>query len=503
MTGFSVDTMEFLQTVNQLERRFEEVTSPGALRKAMAEPESYDPVDHRLYVLAHDVFADTGWAMTIMVAAASFDGALVGQCKEFIQGCSSVVRTYGINVWLYGLVNGSTVAMFTGEPSENTPIYIQTLHRSELVKRCRLKGPKRFGSKRNQQKVIREHCRQMHKLAAYTLMRWSDGSNPYIDAALMLLHEPAIGMCMLREDPKVLEMGAALDMNFRRVVAALAKLQVRADEEFARELSGGLENVSESVSKDALNAGSKIASAAVSKAAPKSGLKTGQETAQDDTRDDTQETVPDHADYYKDPAYAQASVRYLYDARHAIAGYRELWDRTTSDAAKVLVAIEQGEEGREKYDAGTAADDDSVWHNVVHLREVSRSLLGADNACELIEGFNERDVARFDEGVALLESMAEIVEMEGLPMLPIVMLDEQDGYVGKQSGGSAKSADDKRRKVSEIGEFLAGIVLARFPRGDVAKQCTLALLDGEIVQYAKALRPMLRDDIEEMASALV
>jgi hypothetical protein len=498
--------MEFLQTVNQLERRFEEVTSPGALRKAMAEPETYDPVDHRLYVLAHDVFADTGWAMTIMVAAASFDGALVGQCKEFIQGCSSVVRTYGINVWLYGLVNGSTVAMFTGEPSENTPIYIQTIHRSELTKRCRLKGPKRFGSKRNQQKVIREHCRQMHKLAAYTLMRWSDGSDPYIDAALMLLHEPAIGMCMLREDPKVLEMGAAPDMNFRRVVAALAELQVRADEEFARELSGGSENVSESGSESgsrtALNAGLEVVSAAASKAAPKSGLKTGQETAQDDTRDDTQETVPDHADYYKDPAYAQASVRYLYDARHAIAGYRELWDRTTSDAAKVLVAIEQGEGDGEKYDAGAAADD-SVWHNVVHLREVSRSLLGADNACELIEGFNERDVARFDEGVALLESMAEIVEMEGLPMLPIVMLDEQDGYVGKQSGGSAKSADDKRRKVSEIGEFLAGIVLARFPRGDVAKQCTLALLDGEIVQYAKALRPMLRDEIEEVASALV
>lgn len=477
MTGYSVDAMEFLQTVNQLERRFEEVTSPGALRKAMAEPESYDPVDHRLYVLAHDVFADTGWAMTILMAAASFDGALVGQCKEFIQGCSSVVRMHGINVWLYGLVNGSTVAMFTGEPSENTPMCIQTLHRSELVKRCRLKGPKRFGAKRNQQKVIREHCRQMHKLAAYALMRWGDGSDPCIDTALMLLHEPAIGMCMLHEDPKVLKVGAAPDMNFRRVVAALAELRARADEEFVRESSAGLES------------GAKAVLEVVSKARPKAGLKTEQETA------------PDHADYYKDPAYAQASARYLYDARHLISGYRELWDRTTPDAAKVLVAIEQGEEGGEKYDAGAASDDDSVWHNVVHLREVSWSLLGADNACELIEGFNERDVARFDQGVALLESMAEIVEMEGLPMLPIVMLDEQGGYMGKQPGGSAKSADGTRRKASEIGEFLAGIVLARFPRGDVAKQCALALLDGEIVQYAKALRPMLRDDIEEVASA--
>jgi hypothetical protein len=489
--------MEFLQTVNQLERRFEEVTSPGALRKAMAEPESYDPVDHRLYVLAHDVFADTGWAMTIMMAAASFDGALVGQCKEFIQGCSSVVRMYGINVWLYGLVNGSTVAMFTGEPSENTPMCIQTLHRSELVKRCRLKGPKRFGSKRNQQKVIREHCRQMHKLAAYTLMRWGDGGEPCTDTALMLLHEPAIGMCMLREDPKVLQVGAAPDMNFWRVVVALAELRARADEEFARASSAGLENMSGNrakvASKDALNAGLEVAS----KARPKAGLKAEWETAQETIQDDTQETAPDHADYYKDPAYAQSSARYLYDARRLIAGYRELWDRTTPDAAKVLVTIEQGEENS----AGAASDDDSVWHNVVHLREVSRSLLGANNACELIEGFNERDVARFDQGVALLESMAEIVEMEGLPMLPIVMLDEQDGYVGKQPGGSAESADGTRRKASEIGEFLAGIVLARFPRGDVAKQCTLALLDGEVVQYAKALRPMLRDDIEEVALA--
>ena len=58
-TSFSMDTIGFLQAINKLERRFEELVSPETMRKVC---EDYDrdgtptPWDHRLYALARDVF---------------------------------------------------------------------------------------------------------------------------------------------------------------------------------------------------------------------------------------------------------------------------------------------------------------------------------------------------------------------------------------------------------------------------------------------------------------
>ena len=63
-TSFSMDTIGFLQAINKLERRFEELVSPETMRKVC---EDYDrdgtptPWDHRLYALARDVFACGSW----------------------------------------------------------------------------------------------------------------------------------------------------------------------------------------------------------------------------------------------------------------------------------------------------------------------------------------------------------------------------------------------------------------------------------------------------------
>ena len=63
-TSFSMDTIGFLQAINKLERRFEELVSPETMRKVC---EDYDrdgtptPWDHRLYELARDVFACGSW----------------------------------------------------------------------------------------------------------------------------------------------------------------------------------------------------------------------------------------------------------------------------------------------------------------------------------------------------------------------------------------------------------------------------------------------------------
>ena len=60
MAILAMDTVGFLQSVNRLERRFGELTSPEAMREACAHPERRDPLDHRLFVLP----------MTYTVAAA-------------------------------------------------------------------------------------------------------------------------------------------------------------------------------------------------------------------------------------------------------------------------------------------------------------------------------------------------------------------------------------------------------------------------------------------------
>lgn len=71
-TSFSMDTIGFLQAINKLERRFEELVSPETMRKVC---EDYDrdgtptPWDHRLYALARDVFACGSWTTNLCAAA--------------------------------------------------------------------------------------------------------------------------------------------------------------------------------------------------------------------------------------------------------------------------------------------------------------------------------------------------------------------------------------------------------------------------------------------------
>ena len=100
MAILAMDTVGFLQSVNRLERRFGELTSPEAMREACAHPERRDPLDHRWFVLADDVYGCGGWTTTICAAASSLMGDLITECRRFMKGTASVVRKYGMTVWL-------------------------------------------------------------------------------------------------------------------------------------------------------------------------------------------------------------------------------------------------------------------------------------------------------------------------------------------------------------------------------------------------------------------
>ena len=236
-TSFSMDTIGFLQAINKLERRFEELVSPETMRKVC---EDYDrdgtPTtwDHRLYALARDVFACGSWTTNLCAAAMSFNGRLVGECRRFLHGCSETVRKYGISVWLYELLNDSTLALFRDDPSDYMPSLIRMTTVEELMRRPR--GRKRFGNRKQRGLAMEEHSTQMHRLAAYTLLNWGADERRSLDIARMLLLYPGIGMCMLREDGDVLRFGAAPDMRYRRVVDYLHERRAQADAEY--ELQG-------------------------------------------------------------------------------------------------------------------------------------------------------------------------------------------------------------------------------------------------------------------------
>ena len=239
MAILAMDTVGFLQSVNRLERRFGELTSPEAMREACAHPERRDPLDHRLFVLADDVYGCGGWTTTICAAASSLMGDLITECRRFMKGTASVVRKYGMTVWLYDLVNDASKALFVGEPSDRTPLLIHPVPARELAKRCARNGRRRYGNKREQKWAMHDHCAQMYRLAAYSMLRWGEHEPRSLDIAGMMITQPWLGMCMLREDDKVLGMGALPDMRYRRVVDYIKELRAAADLDYARALAAG------------------------------------------------------------------------------------------------------------------------------------------------------------------------------------------------------------------------------------------------------------------------
>ncbi len=77
---------------------------------------------------------------------------------------------------------------------------------------------KRFGSQQQRAADRAEYGNQAHRLAAYCMLRWGAPAASSAQLATMLLTNPGIGMCMLREETNVLAQGACTDTRYRRVV---------------------------------------------------------------------------------------------------------------------------------------------------------------------------------------------------------------------------------------------------------------------------------------------
>lgn len=405
------------------------------------------PYDELLFQLVTDLFGGTSWPAMFCVSASSFDAGLIDDCKRFLIGCANTVRRYGMAVWLYDLINDSTKAVFVSEPSDRMPLLIRMLGPEKLRRRAHTKGPSRYGIRGQLTEDMWEHCEQMHRLAAYSMLRWGGDESRAGMVAFMLLTRPELGMRLLREDGAVMSMGAAPDMRHRHTMAYVDELRDQADRQYA--WSKGLASRGlglEDADIDAL---------------------TGREDG-------------------GTPELTDMDWRYAYDARHLIAAYRSLWNEGTPTADEWLSMIES-ERG---------IPDEPLWRNVVYLSMIASTLMGAGLAADLVCGFNARDQDRFDRGVARLETMIEVARSEGVILLPVAQIHDRSLEMDELMKLAPGKRERVLREMARAQSDMAAVMLARIPDRTVARRCAAALIQGDMGRYARLVADWMDLDVE-------
>lgn len=174
---FAFDSIGFLQLLNQLERRFDEVVSHAPLSfdridsptiqphtstessnrrtgafhrrgsaakgrnatperaeneqmcqtvsaQVQAQMDLFSRVDRRIDVLAQDLFGPTHWGSLIRMASLGLDHDLIDEARKFMLYCSSTVRRHGMAVWLYDIMNDASMALLLHKPAEHMPVIV-------------------------------------------------------------------------------------------------------------------------------------------------------------------------------------------------------------------------------------------------------------------------------------------------------------------------------------------------------------------------------------------
>lgn len=238
-TPFNMDEQAFLQTMDRLIERFDRYSSGRCfadLDRIRLEHDMEGPLslfDDVVHELADDLFGGTSWPVNLDMDMIILDRFQIGYDAEFLTGCRNVVRKYGMSAWLYEMINDASVAVATHRPSNRMPFQLGLFDTREVFRRKKTKGKKSGGGRRKRLECMMEYLRQTYRLAAYTLLRWGGGEPRAADAALMVLAYGGLGMCMLRDDPKVVELGCDPDFRYRHVCAQLQDMRIKADLEYA------------------------------------------------------------------------------------------------------------------------------------------------------------------------------------------------------------------------------------------------------------------------------
>ena len=463
----NLDVQGFLRTANRLQRMFAERTSKESqrmmvkeLRKARARggdsPQSED-WESKMLPVANEVFAGTAWATMVTVAPQTLDPLLIEECDRFLTGCTNTVRKYGLAAWLYDMINNANRALFIKEPSDRMPLTIRDMPTLEMTRRIRRRTDSRWDDRDDAdgeriKADMAEHCRQMHLLAASTMLRWGGDEPRAHGTALMLLTQPGIGMCMLREDRMVRRLGAASGTGYRNMVRHYERLRERADREYAGRRAWGVGAL---------------------------GLD-----------GDDMELLSKQIDP-SCPEFVDSSWRYVYDARHLIEAYRALWDEDTALYDELLHGFEfiDGERSLE--------GEEPLWKDVTYLDQLACTLMGPNQSADLRRGFHERDRERFDDAVEQLEYMIEEVELIGIPLLLKAMIENSSPTPEDLLDRSDTEREAAFRAMAHTQEDMAVIALARLPHRELARRAAVPLLLGDIRAYGRIVSAWLRKECRD------
>ncbi len=175
-------------------------------------------------------------------------------------------------------------------------------------------------------------------------------------------------------------------------------------------------------------------------------------------------------------------ARYLYDARKLVESYRALWERETRSAVLMMDEIERS----------GVREVENIWEDPMYLYDLAISLLGANGACLLDDGFRLRDVELFEKGVREVEKMVGNVERMGLLMTLagyIFFCEPENGV-----DVLAMSRAEKRRMLDyseRLGESSALIALYRLPRDSRSLRAIQALLNRDKGTYVDEMGELM------------
>lgn len=292
ITGpFHMDEQGFLATIEELIERFDGYSSGkyfaelGKIHDEYGEIGPLSLFDEKVCELGKELFCSTSWVANLAWAMISFDYDLVEHDANFLDGCRNIVRKYGMSVWLYEMINDASMAVALQRPSSRMPFQIGLTCTKDVFRRSKKKGGKYVTGKKKRLACMAEYLQEVYWLAAYSLLRWGEEEPRAAEVALMVLGYGGIGMCMLRNDPKVVDSGCDEDFSYRNLCDHLRDLRIQADLDYA------------------CNA-------------------------------DLAESM-----LLEYPACMDA--RYLYDAGKIVEAYRVLWNKQTESASQIMERVYQ------------------------------------------------------------------------------------------------------------------------------------------------------------------
>ncbi len=491
---FAFDSIGFLQLLNQLERRFDEVVSHAPLSfdhidsptiqphtstessnrrtgafhrrgsasrgrnaaseraeneqmyqtvsaQVQAQMNLFSRVDRRIDVLAQDLFGPTHWASLIRVASLGLDHDLIDEARKFMLYCSSTVRRHGMAVWLYDIMNDASMALLLHKPAEHMPVIVNGPDVVNGRLQCGLDATvQRTGPTWQRECYNRVHSLHTYMLAAYCVAKWGEPGERRRELATLMLNDWGLGMCMLREDKTVRRLGASTDMRFRRIIRYRRRLRVQADLEYAHAL------IDEHDASD----------------------------------------VEEHA-----AATKAMDRRYLYDARKVVEAYRALWNKQTRSTRMLSGMLEET----------NAVPSVSLWENPLYLEDLTVSLMGAAMGSKITMGFERRNREEFEEGVRLLGHLCDDVRDLTVALLPMQVVVRFEHEI--EDGGNFGLCDADDPDFWNLSQFqenvfsdMASVVLQRVfvDDDDLNSELAMAVLNDHPGTYARLIMPYFEDE---------